>query len=228
MKAKKAFTLQSFLILLVGNALLVAAVLFVTGAYLTPEWLWMAVGAGALVTLVEWLAVRGVGARAINRAAQTSAVTSAPEPETLPAPEPASEPAPPRLEKPEQPPEAAAIQMLAILQRKGRLLDFLQEDVQPYDDAQIGAAVRGVHEGCRQALREHLTLEPIMDQPEGSRVTVEPGFDAGAIRLTGHVAGEPPFTGELRHRGWRVARIDLPELTQTQDRVAAAAEVEVR
>ena len=67
-----------------------------------------------------------------------------------------------------------------------------------------------------------------MEEPEGSTVTLEPGFDAHAIRLTGHVAGDPPFTGELRHRGWRVARIELPELMQTQDRVAAAAEVEVR
>ena len=223
MKSKKAFTIQSLLILLVGNGLLVAALLFVTQAYATPEWLWTAVGAGALVTVVEWLAIRGVGARAIERAAQTSALAPASEPETPPETS-----APPRLEKPAQPPEASAIQMLAILQRKGRLLDFLQEDVQPFNDAQIGAAVRGVHEGCRQALREHVTLEPIMEEPEGSTVTLEPGFDAHAIRLTGHVAGDPPFTGELRHRGWRVARIELPELMQTQDRVAAAAEVEVR
>src|SRR5207253_6846543 len=36
----------------------------------------------------------------------------------------------------------AAVQLLAILQREGRLLDFLQEDVDGYADAQIGAAVR--------------------------------------------------------------------------------------
>lgn len=224
MKPKKAFTIQSLLVLLIGNALLLAAVFFGPGLFVPElELLWPILGIGALVTLGEWLALQGLGGRAIERTARPSAVTPAPEPQAVP-----EATAPPRVEKPSQPPEASAIQVLAILQRQGRLLDFLQEDIQPYDDAQIGAAVRGVHEGCRQALHEHVTLEPILDQPEGSTVTVEPGFDAHEIRLTGHVAGDPPFTGELRHRGWRVARIDLPELMQTQDRVAAAAEVEVR
>jgi hypothetical protein len=119
--------------------------------------------------------------------------------------------------------------MLAILQRQGRLIDFLQENLSMYDDAQIGAAVRTIHEGSKQALAEHVTLEPIFTETEGSPVAVEPGFDTRAVRLTGHVVGEPPFRGELRHRGWRVVNINLPQQPGGQDKqlIVAAAEVEV-
>ncbi|MGI9174311.1 MAG: DUF2760 domain-containing protein [Rhodothermales bacterium] len=224
MKAKKAFTIQSLFLLLIGNTILLLVVFAVPKFFVIPEPLWVIPAAGAVITLLMWVTLRGLGARAIERALRdVPAATSAPEPKAAPAPDPR-----PRAEKPTQPPEASAIQVLSILQRQGRLLDFLQEDIQGFDDAQIGAAVRGVHEGCRKALAEHITLEPVLDQPEGSTVTIEPGFDAHAIQLTGHVAGDPPFTGELRHRGWRVDRIDLPELMRTQDRIAAAAEVEVR
>lgn len=220
MDAKNAFSTRTLLILLIGNAILLAI------ALLLPGLEWVLVFACVVVTLGMWAAIRGAGVRALEQTA-ASAIAPAPEPSAVtPAPPPA--PLPPRAEKPAQPPEAVAVQLLSILQREGRLLDFLQEDIRPYDDAQIGAAVRNVHEGCRNALAEHVALEPVMKQPEGSTVTVEPGFDAHAIRLTGHVAGDPPFTGELRHRGWRVAKIDLPELMQTQDRIVAAAEVEVR
>ena len=95
--------------------------------------------------------------------------------------------------------------MLAILQRQGRLIDFLQEDLAPFEDAQIGAAVRSVHAGCKQALDEHIQLEAIYPEAEGSVVSVPSGFDAYAIRLSGNVSGEPPFTGTLRHRGWRAS-----------------------
>jgi hypothetical protein len=128
---------------------------------------------------------------------------------------------------PEPASPAAALQVLSLLQRKGRLLDFLKEDIQQYQDAQIGAAVRTVHEGCKEALDEILELQPVMHDAEGSTVTVESGFDAEAIRLIGNVQGDPPFTGALRHRGWRVARIDLPERMKETDDVVAAAEVEV-
>jgi hypothetical protein len=125
--------------------------------------------------------------------------------------------------------EDGAVQLLAILQRQGRLVDFLQENLAAYEDAQIGAAVRNIHDGCRQALAEHVTLEPVYAQAEGSPVTVEPGFDAQAVRLTGQVSGSPPFRGVLRHRGWRIAQIELPEQMQATGtpRIVAAAEVEI-
>jgi hypothetical protein len=125
--------------------------------------------------------------------------------------------------------ERGAVQMLAILQRQGRLVDFLREDLQMYDDAQIGAAVRTIHQGCRQALDEHIKVEPIFTEAEGSSVSVPSGFDQHAIRLTGNVVGQPPFRGELRHRGWRVVSIDLPQAADGRDQqpIVAAAEVEV-
>ena len=122
----------------------------------------------------------------------------------------------------------AALQLLELLQREGRLVDFIQEDVAGYSDAEIGAAVRVVHEGCRRVLREHFAIEPVRDGQEGSRVTLEAGFDPSAIRLTGNVVGEPPFHGVLAHRGWRVVDVRLPKIAATHDvRVLAPAEVEL-
>lgn len=122
----------------------------------------------------------------------------------------------------------AALQLLALLQREGRFVDFLEEDVASFSDAQIGAAARVVHEGCRKALREHFPMEPVRSEDEGSRVKLEKGFDASRVRVTGNVTGEPPFTGTLAHRGWRVKEVKLPKMTEGHDAsVVAAAEVEV-
>ena len=122
----------------------------------------------------------------------------------------------------------SALQLLGLLQQEGRLVDFLEEDVAQYADEEIGAAVRVVHEGCRKALREHITLAPIRPEAEGARVSLEPGFDASAMRPTGNVVGEPPFTGTLAHRGWRATEVRLPKLAQGHDvRGIAPAEVEL-
>lgn len=122
----------------------------------------------------------------------------------------------------------AAVQLLAILQREGRLLDFLQEDVDAYSDAQIGAAVRDIHRGCKKALAEHMPLEPVLREPENAQVRVDPGFDPSRIRLVGNVVGEPPFTGALRHHGWRIAKVTLPSPARgTDPTVVAPAEVEL-
>jgi hypothetical protein len=133
--------------------------------------------------------------------------------------------------EPARPSAYPAVQVLSALQQEGRFVDFLQEDLGPYEDAQIGAAVRSVHEGCRKALAEHLELAPVFEQEEGAEVTVKKGFDARAVRLTGNVAGDPPFQGVLRHRGWRVSRLDLPipvdELLKEKKWVLAPAEVEI-
>lgn len=134
----------------------------------------------------------------------------------------AAEPAP-------EPPaaEATATQMLAVLQRDGRLVDFLMEDLGPYADAQIGAAVRNVHAGCRQALQQYVALTPALDGDEGGRVTVEPGTDAARVKLVGNVAGPLPLTGVLRHRGWIASRIALPALPPAGRSIVAPAEIEV-
>jgi hypothetical protein len=122
----------------------------------------------------------------------------------------------------------AALQLLALLQREARLIDFVGEDLTSYPDAQIGAAARVVHQGCAKVLREHFSIVPVRTEAEGSRITLPAGFDAAAVRLTGNVLGSAPFTGHLSHRGWRVTEVRLPQLAERHDaRVLAPAEVEL-
>jgi hypothetical protein len=122
----------------------------------------------------------------------------------------------------------AALQLLGLLQRDARFVDFVEEDIAGYCDADIGATARLVHEGCRATLREHFTIRPVREEAEGSRVTLTDGFDATAIRLTGNVVGKPPFSGSISHRGWRVEEVRLPQLTGSHDAtVIAPAEVEL-
>jgi hypothetical protein len=122
----------------------------------------------------------------------------------------------------------SALQLLSLLQRDARLIDFAGENLADYSDAQVGAAARLVHEGCAKVLREHFQIVPVREEPEGSRIALPAGFDAAAVRVTGNVVGQPPFNGNLRHRGWRVAEVRLPQLAEGHDtRVLAAAEVEL-
>jgi Domain of unknown function (DUF2760) len=130
--------------------------------------------------------------------------------------------------RPEAEPVDRAVQMLALLQRDGRLIDFLSEDIASYPDAQIGTAVRTVHESCRDVLQRYFKLEPIVDSQEDQAITVQSGFDPASIKLMGNVTGAPPIRGILRHRGWRVKEASLPSLPQGAGRmVVAPAEVEV-
>jgi hypothetical protein len=136
-----------------------------------------------------------------------------------------------RLKLVEPPPQESfdrAVQMLALLQRDGRLIDFLAENISPYPDVQLGAAVRSIHETCRQVLDNYVKLEPILNSEEDQPVTVQAGFDPAAIKLIGNVAGELPVRGLLRHKGWRVKEVNLPPLPQGAGRmVIAPAEVEL-
>ncbi|MCO8578046.1 DUF2760 domain-containing protein [Burkholderia multivorans] len=151
-----------------------------------------------------------------------AAAPVAPTPAAAPAPAPA--PAPELREASPQ----AALQLLGLLQRDARFIDFVEEDIAGYSDADIGAAARLVHDGCRATLREHFTIVPVRDEAEGSRVTLPAGFDATAVRVTGNVVGSAPFTGTVSHRGWRVADVRLPKLTGSHDAsVIAPAEVEL-
>ncbi len=144
----------------------------------------------------------------------------------LPAPvnPPAAvEPAPLKEAEPD-----AALQILGLLQQEGRFVDFLQEDVSAFSDAEIGGAARVVHEGCSKTLRQHLRIESVRDEAEGARVTLPEGFDASAVRLTGNVVGKPPFTGTLAHRGWRATEVKLPKVAPHHDvSVLAPSEVEL-
>ena len=137
---------------------------------------------------------------------------------------PAAPPAPQLREAPHE----AALQLLGLLQRDARFIDFIEEDVKAYSDADIGAAARVVHEGCRKVLREHFSIQPLRSETEGSRVTLPEGFDAAAVRVTGNVVGKAPFTGTLSHRGWRATDTRLPKLAAGHDAaILAQAEVEL-
>lgn len=124
-----------------------------------------------------------------------------------------------------------ALQLLSLLQREGRLCDFLAEPIEGYSDAQIGAVVRDIHRGLRRALADHLPTEPVLHDREEAKVRVDVGFDPRSIRLTGQISGEPPYTGTLRHHGWRVREVKLPHLVRSEGEldlsVVAPAEVEV-
>ena len=121
-----------------------------------------------------------------------------------------------------------ALALLALLQREGRLVDFLREGLDGYSDGDIGVAVRDIHRGCKKVIDEHFRLEAVMPGEEDAKVKVPAGFDPTEVRLIGKVQGDPPFTGTLRHHGWRVTEVKLPTLTDGVDRrVLAPAEVEV-
>jgi hypothetical protein len=141
---------------------------------------------------------------------------------TAPEPAPGPPPAPAQVD-----PGHRAVQLLAILQRDGRLVDFLQEDIGPYADAQVGAAVRDVHANCRAALARYLTLEPLVSEAEGARIRVEGDVDPARLKLVGAV-GPGGQHGVVRHRGWRVTSLELPPLPAQPARpIVAPAEIEV-
>jgi hypothetical protein len=121
------------------------------------------------------------------------------------------------------------LHLVTLMQREGRLLDFLNEDLEGFADEQIGAAARNVHSGCRKTIQNCLAPAGVLtDLQEGDRTAVEAGFDANAIKMVGNVTGEPPFSGIVRHRGWRVTEVELPEFTGSRSAdILAPAEVEI-
>ena len=227
MRTRQSSAIQPLLVILIGNAILLVVLYFLLSGAIQPAGQTaLFFGLGGLGTLLLGFVVYSLS----NRSMETP--EAPPAPRAAAPPERAKPVAAPERVRPVEPArtaEAGAVQMLAILQRQGRLIDFLQEDLSMYDDAQIGAAVRTIHDGSRKALAEHVKLEPVFQEAEGSVVTVQAGFDSHAVRLAGDVVGEPPFRGALRHRGWRVARIELPAQAFGQDKgmVVAAAEIEV-
>jgi hypothetical protein len=120
---------------------------------------------------------------------------------------------------------------LAMLQEKGRLVDFLMDNINPYNDAQVGAAARVVHAGCKRVLQEHFSIHPLRTENEGSTVQVPAGYAADEYRLVGKIAGQAPFSGVLVHRGWKTDMVKLPQLLPSapgQLPTIAPAEVELK
>jgi hypothetical protein len=249
MGRSKAFGLQSLIFCLLFNGLLVACLYWMATqafpggddgvalggvrAFLDANRTLLAplvFGFGGLLTVFLWLSVQVAARRILGQ--EPGAVEQAARPSEEPLKQEVK-----RLEREVQtvrkaasrPSPGPAIQVLSILQRQGRLVDFLQEDLGLYEDGQIGAAVRSIHQGCKEALSQNVGLETVYGEEEGTEVTIEPGFDPKAVRLTGNVRGDPPFRGILRHRGWRVVRMDLPLKSPDKeiDWILAPAEIEI-
>jgi hypothetical protein len=135
--------------------------------------------------------------------------------------------------KPAPPPRPArseAITLLAALQREGRFVDFLKEELTGYSDAQIGAVARDLHRDCAKVIERMFAIQPLLTDAEGSSVEVPTGFDAGRYRLVGNVSGSPPFRGALVHHGWQAMVCELPAWvgSEASSRVIAPIEVEVK
>lgn len=122
-----------------------------------------------------------------------------------------------------------ALNLLAMLQREARLIDFIQEPIADYSDAQIGAVVRDVHRDTAAAIKRVFALTPIREEPEGSTIELAGEFDAAHYRLTGQVPDNPPFRGALAHHGWQATQCVLPEWTGAESAalVIAPAVVEL-
>ena len=178
--------------------------------------------------LVRVLFDGAFAARAFQAREPVAALPPPPPEPALPAPpkpEPAPPPAPPA---PPAPTVEPALSLLALLQREGRLVDFLEQDIASFSDAEIGAATRVVHEGCRKALRSHAKISPVRAEEEGATVTLPAGYSPAEVKLSGNVQGSAPYKGILRHRGWRAADLVLPTPVKGHDpHVIAPAEVEL-
>ena len=124
--------------------------------------------------------------------------------------------------------EAEIVSFLATLQEQGRLIDFLMDDITTYDDAQVGAAARVVHQGCKAALQEHFRIRPLREESEGSSVTIAAGYPADEYRLIGRISGAAPFSGTLVHHGWKTESVKLPRVVRVDaDRLPTIAPAEV-
>ena len=128
--------------------------------------------------------------------------------------------------------EAEVIQLLAKLQDKGRLMDFIMDDITPYSNEQVGAAARVVHQGCKEVIQNYFDIQPVHSGAEQEEISLAEDFDANAYRLVGNVPENPPFNGTVLHRGWKTITMTLPRLTNeakesTAREIIAPAEIEI-
>ena len=130
---------------------------------------------------------------------------------------------------PAQTGEQTHLQLLSVLQQAGRLIDFLKEDLSGFNDAQIGGAVRKIHQDCGKILEDLVTIRPVREEVEGAVIQIPPGYDASKIKVIGNVQGDPPFSGVLVHKGWKAHKKSLPKKVETlPSEIICPAEVEVR
>jgi hypothetical protein len=210
----KPFLLIAALLLAVLSALLLVPAM---STYTVPI---------AILSLVLALSVLVISLVGGSKASATSVATQASA--GVPPPGTNIPVATPPLARGTSQAEGEIAAFLALLQEKGRLVDFLMEDLTAFDDAQVGAAARVIHQGCKEVLEEHFKITAVSDAEEGSQVTVPTGYAADEYRLIGKIAGNPPFSGKLIHKGWKTDYVKLPRTTKTEILPAIApAEVEL-
>ena len=209
----KPFLMIAAVVLVVLNALLLVPA---AGAYRVPI---VTLSLLVALSLLVLSLVGGPKMGASSVRAQAPVAVSPPSGMSVAAPPPASI-------KSQAEGEIAAF--LALLQEKGRLVDFLMEDLTAYDDARVGAAARVIHQGCKEVLDDHFKITAVSPAEEGSQVTVPAGYAADEYRFIGKISGDPPFTGKLIHKGWKTDYVKLPRSTKTEGLPAIApAEVEL-
>jgi hypothetical protein len=202
---KLYLTAGAILLVILNGLLLIPA----TGGHSVP------IVALSILVAVLVLAFSLVGGKTGAPAAPLHTPAPAPAPVPIQPPTPAANQA-----------EAEVVAFFGLLQEKGRLVDFLMEDVTPYEDAEVGAAARVIHQGCRQVLQEYFNISPISEAQEGAQVTVPAGYSPDRYRLVGKLTGEPPFTGTLLHKGWKTEFVKLPRIV-TKERLPSIAPAEV-
>lgn len=182
--------------------------------------------------LCFWKVVFSKSAAQTLRQATRGELTE-PQPQIEPQAKQQSQPAPqakpqPAPEPPPAPKVFDGVQLLALLQQKGRLIDFLMQDVHSFSDEDVASGARVVHEGCNQVLKEFMRIEPLRTESEGDPVTIQAGYDPALVQLSGNVQGQPPYSGELVHHGWKLTDLKMPEKTQdSPQNVLAPAEIEI-
>jgi Domain of unknown function (DUF2760) len=195
----------AILLVIVNGLLLIPA----TAGHIVP------IAALSLALALVVLVISLTGARSSPPPQPVQTVTPAPVPAPVQPPAPTAQQA-----------EAEIVTFFGLLQEKGRLVDFLMEDITPYEDSEVGAAARVIHQGCRQVLQEYFNISPISEAAEGAQVTVPTGYSADQFRVVGKLTGEPPFTGTLLHKGWKTEFVKLPRIVNT-DRLPSIAPAEV-
>lgn len=124
--------------------------------------------------------------------------------------------------------DTSHLRLLSALQETGRFVDFIKEDVSSFNDAQIGAVVRKIHQDCGSVIEDTVAVRPLRDEPEGTKIQILKGYNPAELKLTGKIKGEPPFTGVVVHRGWKAQKRSLPKRTIISDsNVICPAEIEI-
>jgi hypothetical protein len=201
-------------------AIAAISLVILNGLLLVPATAGHTVEIAALAILVALLilALSLIGGRSNAPTQPAQTATPALTPVPIPPPVPATKQA-----------EAEVVAFFGLLQEKGRLVDFLMEDITSYEDSEVGAAARVIHQGCRQVLQEYFHIAAISDAAEGTQITVPASYSADEYRLVGKLSGEPPFTGTLLHKGWKTEFVKLPRIVNTQRLPSIApAEVELK